>query len=66
MCMILKRLLREHIAEPPGLPDSLLPFRLIDVFTVVSDTDLSIVLLNNLDCFIRVHDCSIRVSHATM
>jgi len=40
MCIMLKKLLGEHITEPPGLPDSFLPFRLIDVFTAASDTDL--------------------------
>ena len=40
MCIMLKKLLGKHITEPPGLPDSFLPFRLIDVFTAASDTDL--------------------------
>ena len=40
MCIMLKRLLGKHITEPPGLPNRLLQFRLIDVFTAASDTDV--------------------------
>ena len=37
---MLKKLLGKNISEPPGIPDSLLQFRLIDVFTAASDTDV--------------------------
>ena len=37
LCITMKKMLGIHITEPPGLPDSLLKFRLIDVFTAASD-----------------------------
>jgi len=40
MCITLKKLLGNNITEPPGLPDSFLQFRLIDVFTAASDYDV--------------------------
>ena len=40
MCVMLKKLLGKNISEPPGIPDSLLQFRLIDVFTAASDIDV--------------------------
>ena len=40
MCLILKKLLGECVTEPPGIPDSFLQFRLMDVFTAASDTDV--------------------------
>jgi len=40
ICILLKKSLGKHFTEPPGLPDSFLPFRLIDVFTAASNTDI--------------------------
>ena len=37
MCITMKKLLGIYITEPPGLPDNLLQFRLIDIFTAASD-----------------------------
>ena len=38
MCMILKRLLGKKITEP--LPDNMVQYRMVDVFTAASDTDV--------------------------
>ena len=35
-----KKLLGENITEPPGLPDNILRYRLVDVFTAASDNDM--------------------------
>ena len=43
MCEFMRRLLGSHITDPPGLP-SVLQYRLIDVFTAASDTDMREVL----------------------
>lgn len=39
MCITMKKL-GIYITEPPGLPNNLLQFRLIDVFTAASDVDM--------------------------
>lgn len=38
MCIVLKKLLGKYITEPPGIPDSFLEFRLMNIFTAASDT----------------------------
>ena len=40
MCVMMKKLLRENITEPPGLPDNIVQYRLVDVFTAASDADM--------------------------
>lgn len=40
MCMMMRKLLGEKITEPPGLPDNMLQYRLVDVFTAASDNDM--------------------------
>ena len=40
MCVVLKKLLGKYITEPPGIPNSFLEFRLMDIFTAASDTGL--------------------------
>ena len=40
MCMEMKKLLGRNITEPPGLPDTILQYRLVDVFTAASDNDM--------------------------
>ena len=38
--MEMKKLLGKNITEPPGLPDPILQYRLLDVFTAASDNDM--------------------------
>ena len=40
MCVIMRKLLGEKITEPPGLPDNMVQYRLIDIFTAASDKDI--------------------------
>ena len=40
MCVTMKKLLGENITEPPGLPDNMVQYRLVDVFTAASDADM--------------------------
>ena len=40
MCMEIRKLLGKNITEPPGLPDPILQYRLVDAFTAASDNDM--------------------------
>ena len=40
MCTLMRKLLGQNITEPPGLPDNMVEYRLVDVFTAASNTDM--------------------------
>lgn len=40
ICVMMRKLLGKNITEPPGLPDNMLQYRLVDVFTAASDNDI--------------------------
>ena len=40
MCMLMRKLLGQNITEPPGLPDNMVEYRLVDVFTAASNTEM--------------------------
>ena len=40
MCMLMRKLLGQNITEPPGHPDNMIKYRLVDVFTAASSTEM--------------------------
>lgn len=41
MCVIVKKLLGKNITESPSLPDNMVQYRLVDMFTAASDADMN-------------------------